>query len=111
MRRENRLRSARDFRRAFEEGRRASAPGLICFAAAGPDATGPPRVGVTASRKVGGATERNRVKRLLREAARRALPGLPEGTDVVLVATRVLVGKDFQYVAEQVEALVKRLGP
>lgn len=44
----------------------------------------PPRVAVIASRKVGGAVQRNRAKRVLREAAR-AVP-LDVGLDVVLIA-------------------------
>jgi ribonuclease P protein component len=54
------------------------------------------RFGVTASRKVGGAVERNRAKRRLREAARAVLPlsALP-GNDYVLVARRETLAKPF----------------
>lgn len=44
------------------------------------------RLGITASRKVGKAHARNRVKRLVREAFRRHRTGLPKGVDLVMVA-------------------------
>ncbi|MBK1669912.1 ribonuclease P protein component [Rhodovibrio sodomensis] len=54
--------------------------------AAASDHAGPPRVGITVSRKVGNAVQRNRARRRLRAAAREALPevGLP-GMDYVLI--------------------------
>lgn len=50
------------------------------------DPTGTPRLGLTVSRRVGGAVVRNRVKRRLREWFRQHRSGCPAGKDLVIIA-------------------------
>ena len=79
-----RLSRSADFERAYRRGRSAANRYLVLyvFPRAGEDE---PRLGVSVSRRLGGAVVRNRVKRLLREAFR-ASPELAPGRDYVAVA-------------------------
>lgn len=49
------------------------------------------RVGFIASAKVGGAVQRNRAVRVLREAVRQMLPEINEGHDIVLIAKKQIL--------------------
>lgn len=80
-----RLRKRRDFLRVQDRSARVTTVHFILLLAPRPDA-GPCRLGVVASKKVGGAVARNRVKRLLREAFRRRYALFPEGLDLVVIA-------------------------
>jgi ribonuclease P protein component len=80
-----RLSRSAEFDRVFRQGRAQGNRVLVLYSFPRPDAD-EPRLGLSVSRKVGGAVERNKVKRLLREAFELELPRLPQGHDVVLVA-------------------------
>jgi len=80
-----RLSRSGDFERVFRNGRSFGGRELVLHVFPRGD-DGPARVGLSVSRKVGGAVERNRVKRLLREACATEGRDLPSGTDAVVVA-------------------------
>lgn len=80
---EYRIRSSRDFRRAYQRRASASDQWLLVFAH--PNDTAHPRLGLSVSRKVGGAVIRNRWKRLIREAFRLSRERLPKGVDLVVI--------------------------
>jgi len=82
-----RLKKRADFL-AAAAGPRVSGPAFVVQARDRAD-TGPPRVGFTVSKKVGGAVERNRVRRRLREVVRLSdAASLRRGNDYVLVGRR-----------------------
>jgi ribonuclease P protein component len=80
-----RLSRSAEFERVYRQGRSVANRHLVLYSFPNPDSASP-RLGLSVSRKVGGAVERNRVKRLLREAFAEAVPRLAAGQDLVVVA-------------------------
>jgi ribonuclease P protein component len=86
-RRRARISRSGDFDAVYRRGRSAANRHLVVYAFAreGAPADSPARLGLSVSRKVGGAVERNRVKRVLRERFAE-VAGRLEGVDVVVIA-------------------------
>ncbi|MBM3541429.1 MAG: ribonuclease P protein component [Alphaproteobacteria bacterium] len=93
-----RLRARPEYLRVAAGGRKWAAPGLVLQARRSPEMSPTPscRLGLTASRKVGGAVVRNRARRRLREAARAVLPEAGQaGFDYVLIARDATPARPF----------------
>jgi ribonuclease P protein component len=86
-RRRGRLSRSGDFERVYRDGRSHANRFLVLYAFPRPDDDGEDvRLGISVGRKVGGAVERNAVKRALREAFWQLAERLPAAHDFVLVA-------------------------
>jgi ribonuclease P protein component len=83
-----RLSRSAEFERVYRQGRSKANRYLVLYAfprEEDPAADGP-RLGLSVSRRVGGAVDRTKVKRLLREAFWAESERLPDGSDYVVVA-------------------------
>jgi ribonuclease P protein component len=83
-----RLSRSAEFERVYKHGRSVANRFLVLYAftRGADDDAGGPRLGLSVSRRVGGAVERTRVKRALREAFWAEAPRLPGDRDYVVVA-------------------------
>jgi len=104
-----RLQHRRDFLHAAQRGKRAARPGLVLQAV--PNEAPDVRVGFTATKKLGGAVVRNRVKRRLREAARLTIPALAlQGWDLVLIGRDATATRPFPELLADLQGALRQAG-
>ena len=84
MKRANRLSRSRDFDAVYRQGRSVSSRFLVLYWFPHEDPAAP-RFGFSVPKAVGGAVERNRIKRQLREVWQGRLERVPAGNDYVLI--------------------------
>jgi ribonuclease P protein component len=116
-RKRGRLSRSGDFDRVYREGQSHSNRFLVLYAfpRRGEGDDDEVRLGISVSRKVGGAVERNAVKRALREAFWSLGDSVPPSRDFVLVARPDVAGllerDGMQGVASALEELVDQARP
>lgn len=113
----SRLKRREEFLRVAAGRRKWAAPGLVLQVMRRADGAAPamsgdgPRVGFTVSRKVGGAVERNRVRRRLRSAVERVFEDHAQpGIDYVVIGRRQALGRAFPDLVADLEKAMRRLG-
>jgi ribonuclease P protein component len=104
FRRSQRIRRRAEFQEVYKNGTRVSGRFYTLFIQPNRLAVG--RLGVAATRKLGGAVIRNRAKRLVREVFRRS--GIAPGFDVIVVPRRELLGTSFAILEAEYRATVAR---
>jgi ribonuclease P protein component len=100
-----------DFDRVYKQGWRHFSSHMTVFYLR--QAKGGARVGFTVGRVLGGAVERNRIKRRLREAVRQRRAVLKGAVDVVINPKKSVLTLEFSVVLEEVgralDAIAKKL--
>jgi ribonuclease P protein component len=107
------LRQHADYQRVYKAGRKQFAKHMAWFfaprSAEAPSKTPGPRIGLTVPKSLGKAVARNRIKRRLREAVRRALPLLTVPADVILHPKAAVLTLPFAAVEQDVADIFRAI--
>lgn len=105
--RATRLAQTRDFARLRLQGQRSTLGCLVANWKSASASVGS-RLGVVTSKKIGGAVQRSRARRLLRESFRRHQHEFKAPVDLVLVARNSIAGKTLSAVEKDFLAVLRR---
>jgi ribonuclease P protein component len=101
-----RIKRKSDFQRVYTQGKKRVSSSFILYCTIDSNRKYR-RLGITASKKVGNAVTRNRCKRIVREVFRRNKELFLEGTDVVVIVRRDMVGKRYDSVLEEFYSILR----
>lgn len=102
----NRLRKKEDFNRAYRYGKSIAGQFLVLYYRS--NGQGNTRIGFSVSRKIGKATVRNRVKRLIREICRKHMQEFLQGFDLIFIARPKIKGIRYALVEQEMVRLCKK---
>ncbi|MCG9966850.1 ribonuclease P protein component [Pelotomaculum terephthalicicum JT] len=103
----NKIKKNKDYRKVYSCGKSVADRYLVLFFWVNNLETS--RFGFTASKKIGNAVVRNRVRRLFKEVCRLNINKFPVGFDYVLLARNAIVGRKYQQVEESLLKLLKNI--
>ena len=100
------IRRRADFQLIYDHGRKIGGRFSTTFILPHAVPSGPSRLGIAATRKLGGAVARNRAKRLIREVFRRNK--IAPGFDIVIIPRRALLDASLTVLEADYRSLVER---
>ena len=98
-----RLKKQADFQKLFQKGKRAFAPSLMVLYFKAEKTT----MGISVGKKHGKSVQRNRIKRLLREAFRNVLPDI-KGTYKIILVPKVSETYAFETYKKHLQWIIKK---
>jgi ribonuclease P protein component len=107
FRRVDRLKKRYEFKQAQLSGRRIHTPHFLIVVL--PNALQNTRLGITVTKKVGTAVQRNRIKRVVREVFRRNRRLFPASHDLVFIAKRGATEIDYRSLLSELERAARKL--
>src|SRR5882672_9068110 len=102
-----RILRSKDFRRVYDHGAKFSGPLFSAFCLRN-NGEGGVKIGFTCPRALGGAVVRNRIKRRVREAARKYLDRIGAGWEIVINPRQRAMTVPFPQLEQEVEKLFQR---
>ena len=107
--RSSRIEQSGEFARIRQQGQRVVVGCLIANWQRLPDGA-KPKLGVVTSKKIGGAVQRNRARRLLRESFRQHQFELAQPVEIILIARNSIAGRALAEVEKDYLTALKRAG-
>jgi ribonuclease P protein component len=104
FRKYERIRHQSDFKRVYAQGKKIVSFSFVLYIDLDSQRQDR-RLGITVSKKVGNAVNRNRCKRLVRELFRRNKEKFPPGSNVIVIVKRDMVGKRYAELEEELYSI------
>ena len=102
------LKQNKEFRTAYYRGKVFVHPLLVLYLRKNREGT--PRLGITTGKKIGNAVQRNRCRRIIREAFRQLLPQVSGNFDFVFVARKATVNSKSTELYSVMKQMLKKAG-